>query len=459
MRVAQFFKAAFFILLAVPFGVYAQQDLAQGVKQNLTQDSTQNIKQGLLDIWHVALANDPAYAAAQAQLEATRERVPQSRASAWLPNLTGSAGVSENDNSSRTNSITVDSNRTTKTYSLALTQPLWRPQAIEALEQSKLAVLAVQAQFENARQDLALRVAQAYFDVLAAQDVLEALQAQKKAVVEQLASAKRNFEVGAATITDTNEAQAQFDLISAQEFAAQNDIEVKRSALQQIIGQPLAPLLPLSSTVALPAPQPNQIQDWITRAETGNLNVQAAQTNLLIAEREIDKARAGHLPTIDAVGSYNNSREPSIGVEKSVTNSVGLQLNLPIFAGFSVQARVRETLALRQQANQNLEAAKRAAGQTARQSFLGVNNGLSQVRALEAAEVSSQTSVDSTLLGYRVGVRVNLDVLNAQQQLFKTRRDLAKARYDSVLAGLRLKAAAATLQDDDVAAVDALLVR
>lgn len=435
----QLFKTLIFACLIAPLGAYAQQ--------------------GLLDIWQIALANDPIYAAAQAQLEASRERVPQSRANAWLPNLTGSAGVAENDSSTRISGITTDSNRTNKNYSLALTQPLWRPQAIETLGQSKLAVIAAQAQLENARQDLALRVAQAYFDVLAAQDALEALQAQKKAVVEQLASAKRNFEVGTATITDANEAQAQFDLISAQEFAAQNDLEVKRSALEQITGQTLAPLLPLSSKLPLPTPQPNQIQDWISRAETGNLNVQVAQTNLLIAEREIDKARAGHFPTIDAVGNYNNSREPSASIEKSVANSVGVQLNLPIFAGFAVQARVRETLALRQQAQQNLEAAKRAAGQTARQSFLGVNNGLSQVKALEAAEVSSQTSLNSTLLGYRVGVRVNLDVLNAQQQLFKTRRDLAKARYDSLLAGLRLKAAAATLQENDIAAVDALLAR
>jgi outer membrane protein len=385
--------------------------------------------------------------------------VPQARASAWLPNINGNANLTYNDSASRTGSVTIESDRTSSGYGLNLTQPLWRPQALQSLEQAKLGVIAAETLFNSARQDLALRVAQAYFDVLIAQDTLEVIRAQKKAVVEQLASAKRNFEVGTTTITDTNEAQARYDLVIAQEIAAENDVEIKRTALQQITGKPALDLLPLRRNVALPAPLPAQQNEWVTAAENYNFAVRLAQTNTEIAQRETSKAKAGHLPSVDLVASHNQTRKPQTGVERSSNNSVGVQLTVPIFAGFATQARVRETLALEQQANQSLEAARRTASQSARQSFTGVTSGLAQVKALEAAEVSSQTSLDSTLLGYRVGVRVNVDVLNAQQQLFQTRRDLSKARYDTLLASLRLKAATGALEEPDLQAIDALLQR
>jgi outer membrane protein len=416
-------------------------------------------QQGLLQSWREALASDPSYAAARFQLEATREKVPQARASAWLPSVNGNANLTYNDSSSRTSTTTTDSERTSSGYGLSLTQPLWRPQSLQSLEQAKLGVVAAETQFNSARQDLAVRVAQAYFDVLVAQDTLEVIRAQKKAVSEQLASAKRNFEVGTSTITDTNEAQARYDLVISQEIAAENDLQVKRTGLQQITGKPPLDLLPLRRNVALPAPVPAQQNEWVTTAETNNYAVRIAQTNAEIAQRETSKAKAGHLPSVDLVASHNQTRKPQTGVERNSSNSVGVQLTVPIFAGFATQARVRETLALEQQASQSLEAARRTAAQSARQSFTGVTSGLAQVRALEAAEVSSQTSLDSTLLGYRVGVRVNVDVLNAQQQLFQTRRDLSKARYDTLLASLRLKAATGALEEPDLQAIDALLVR
>ncbi len=416
-------------------------------------------QQGLLQSWREALASDPSYAAARFQLEATREKVPQARASAWLPSVNGNANLTYNDNSSRTSTTTTDSERTSSGYGLSLTQPLWRPQSLQSLEQAKLGVVAAETQFNSARQDLALRVAQAYFDVLVAQDTLEVIRAQKKAVAEQLASAKRNFEVGTSTITDSNEAQARYDLVIAQEIAAENDLQVKRTGLQQITGKPPLDLLPLRRNIALPAPVPAQQNEWVATAETNNYAVRIAQTNAEIAQRETSKAKAGHLPSVDLVASHNQTRKPQTGVERSNNNSVGVQLTVPIFAGFATQARVRETLALEQQASQSLEAARRTAAQSARQSFTGVTSGLAQVRALEAAEVSSQTSLDSTLLGYRVGVRVNVDVLNAQQQLFQTRRDLSKARYDTLLASLRLKAATGALEEPDLQAIDALLQR
>jgi outer membrane protein len=416
-------------------------------------------QQGLLQSWRDALASDPTYAAARYQLDAAQEKVPQARASAWLPSINGNANLTYNDSASRSGSVSTDSERTSSGYGLTLTQPLWRPQALEGLEQSKLGVVVAETQFNSSRQDLALRLAQAYFDVLVAQDALEVIRAQKKAVIEQLASAKRNFEVGTSTITDTNEAQARYDLVLAQEIAAENDLEIKRTGLQQITGKLPLNLLPLRSDVTLPAPVPTQQNEWVTSAETNNYAVRIAQTNAEIAQRETSKAKAGHLPSLDLVASHNQTRKPQAGIDRSTNNTVGVQLTVPIFAGFATQARVRETLALEQQASQSLEAARRTAAQSARQSFSGVTSGLAQVKALEAAELSSQTSLDSTLLGYRVGVRVNVDVLNAQQQLFQTRRDLSKARYDTLLAGLRLKAASGTLEEADLQAIDALLLR
>lgn len=414
--------------------------------------------QGLWQIWQEALASDPTYAAVRFRLDAAHARVTQARAGVWLPNLSASASLTRGELSTRASTDIPEVSRTTHSYGLTLTQPLWRPQHWQDWAQSKLGVVLADVEFAEAKQELALRVAQAYFDVLAAQDALEASRLQKKAVVEQLASARRNFEVGTSTITDANEAQARFDLVTAQEISAASDLEIKRTALLQMTGQPPGELLTLRRSVVLPAPQPALLEDWTRVAEVDNLAVHAAQIKTAIAQRETSKARAGHSPTLDIVASINKSDRPlASAIDSTTTRAAGLQLNVPIFSGFATQARVSEAWALEQQARQTLEATKRQAAQTARQAFSGVTRGLAQVKALEAAEVSSQTSLNSTLLGYKVGVRVNLDVLNAQQQLFQTQRDLAKARYDTVLAGLKLKAATGVLGEEDLQAVEALL--
>jgi outer membrane protein len=302
-------------------------------------------------------------------------------------------------------------------------------------------------------------VAQAYFDVLAAQDVITSLEAQKTAITEQLAAAKRNFEVGTATITDTHEAQARYDLAVAQELAAQNDLEVKRTALQQIIGKPPAALAPLRAGVKLNSPEPAQIDKWVESAEAQNYGVIQQRLALEVAQREVKKDRAGHLPTLDFVASHNHTNQSVLTPPGNVTNvnSVGVQWTMPLFAGFGVTSKVREAIALEDKAREDLESARRTAAQGARQAYLGVNSGLAQVKALEAAETSSKSSLESNLLGYKVGVRINIDVLNAQQQLYTTQQNLAKARYDTIMNGLRLKSAAGTLKEEDVVQVNALL--
>jgi outer membrane protein len=426
----------------------------------------------LIQVYQQALANDATFASARASLAAGRERVPQGRAG-LLPTvgLSGSIVKNNSDFSPFNEGQTVviggvptvvgssGANLRTNEYTLALSQPLFRWDRWQTYEQSKLAQAISEAQFAQAQQDLITRVAQAYFDVLSSQDTLESIRAQKNAVTEQLASAKRNFEVGTQTITDTHEAQAAYDLVVAQEFAAINDQENKRSALQAIIGSEPGMLAPLQPGVTLSPPQPAAVDQWVASAETQNYGVTVQQLVLESAKRDIAKGRAGHLPTLDLVASSSrrdvNGRTGSSGDSRS--NAIGLQWSVPIFSGYAVTSRVRESIALEDKARNDLETTRRNAALQARQAFLGVNSGLAQVRALQAAEVSSQSALDSNKLGYQVGVRINIDVLNAQRQLYSTRTDLARARYTTILNGLRLKSASGALREADLVPVNNLL--
>jgi outer membrane protein len=291
---------------------------------------------------------------------------------------------------------------------------------------------------------------------------LASLRAEKDAISEQLASAKMHFEVGSATITDTHEAQARYDLVTAQEFAAQNDLDIKRSTLQQIIGKPPAELATLRTGVALQRPQPAQIERWVDSAEQQNFDVVSKQLSLEIAMREITRNRAGHYPTVDLVASRSHTRrrDDVLGRDDDgPETSVGVQWSIPLFSGFAVTSRVRQAIALEDKARADLETARRAAAQNARQAFFGVTNGLAQVKALEAAEMSSKSALESNRLGYQVGVRINIDVLNAQQQLYATQRDLARARYDTLINSLQLKSAAGTLQEQDLVQINTLLTQ
>jgi len=426
----------------------------------------------LIQVYQQALANDATYASARASLAAGRERVAQGRAG-LLPTVAASGSYAKNDNDFTpfNNGQTIviggvptvvagsGSDLRTNQYGLSLTQPLFRWDRWQTYEQSKLAQAIAEAQFAQAQQDLITRVAQAYFDVLGAQDTLESTRAQKSAVTEQLASAKRNFEVGTQTITDTHEAQAAYDLVVAQEFAAVNELENRRTMLQTIIGTAPEALAPLQAGVTLTAPQPATVDPWVASAETQNYGVTASELSLESAKRDISRNRAGHLPTLDLVANTGRSnvsgRTSSSGDGRN--NSIGVQWSVPIFSGFAVTSRVRESIALEDRARNDLEATRRNAALQARQAFLGVNSGMAQVKALEAAEVSSQSALESNKLGYQVGVRINIDVLNAQRQLYSTRTDLARARYTTILNGLRLKAAAGSLREADLVPVNSLL--
>ena len=414
----------------------------------------------LEQVYRDALSYDATLAAARASLEAGREKLPQGRAG-LLPSLSLTGNSNWNDvtvnTATSSNSRAYNSNG----WLVQLTQPLFRWQNWVQYKQGEMQAALADAQYQLAVQDLTLRASQAYFDVLGAQDVLAAAQALNEANTQQLALAKKSFEVGTVTITDVHEAQSRADLSSAQVIAAESDLAVKRHALLVLTGKEPDSLKGLRKGVALSRPDPTDIQSWVAAAEASNLSVQANQLVSEIATREVERNRAGHLPTVDMVASRGNTATSNPLGNFSAYNTdstvVGLQLAVPLFQGGATNSRVREASALREKAVSDLDNARRTAAQSARQAYLGVTSGLAQVKAFEAAQVSSRSALDANKLGYEVGVRINIDVLNAQSQLFDTQQKLAKARYDTLMAQLKLKAAAGTLGDEDIKAINALL--
>lgn len=400
----------------------------------------------LADIYSEAQQQDAAFASARAAYQAGLEKLPQGR-SQLLPTVSLGATINSNDVSSSAANRQYGS----QGYSLSLSQPIYRQQNFVQYEQAKSQVSVSEAQFVVARQDLIMRVAQAYFDALLAQDNVTLAGAQKTAIAEQLAQAKRNFEVGVSTITDTHEAQARFDLTSAQEIAAKNDLEIKKRALQQIIGRIPGALATLSGKLALKYPEPNDMAKWVDAAQQQNLQLQIQRAAQEIANLEVEKNRAGHHPTVDLVASYNETNNPSYLLSGTTTSqTIGVQFNLPLYQGGLVNSKVREAVANQGKARQDVELTRRQVALQSNQAFLGVTNGIAQVKALEQALVSSQSMLDSTRIGQEVGVRTSVDVLNAQQQLFSAKRDLSQARYNTLISQIKLKLATGTLGEEDV---------
>ena len=410
----------------------------------------------LMQIYREAQQNDPAIAAAKSQWLATQERMPQAKAG-LLPSasLSGQANFNTFDSTVRSDPA-VDVNRDYRFYgaTVSAAQPLYRRQNTIAYDQSKEVVAQAEWVLGTSQQDLILRVATAYFDVLLAEFSIELAVAQKAAVSEQLAQAKRNFEVGVATITDTNEAQAKYDQIVATEITTRNDFDNKITALRAIIGRFPKELKKLGQGFEPKPPEPNTLDYWVDRALKDNLSVRIAQANYDIATLEVDRARAGHYPTVDLVASYGaqgSNGSVNTGVSSdSRSGLIGVQVAVPIYAGGGIESRVREAVALREKSRQDLEGARRGALFGAQTGFSGVNSAVAAVRAFEQALVSAQTAYASNKLGQEVGVRTNLDVLNTQQNVFSTRRDLAQAYFNYLTGYLRLKAAVGALTEADL---------
>lgn len=425
----------------------------------------------LMSIYQEALAQDSQYRSARAAYQATQEKLVQGRAG-FLPTitLTGSRTVQEVNAgsliSSATNSnidpapVTIQSRGVT----ITATQPLFRMENIMIYQQSKTEISRADAQFIVAGQDLILRVAQAYFDVLDAQIDVEVAEAQKTAILKQLEQAKRNFEVGVSTIVDTNEAQARHDLTASQEIAARNALEIRKRTLQGIIDRFPDNLMSAKEIASdLDKLTYAVMDEWVHAAEEKNFALKIQQAAYEIASQEVKRIWSQHYPTVDLVAQYSDQT----GVGGAITGrgidliskSIGVQLNVPLFQGFSVQSRVREALANQNRALHDLETIRRNITLQTRQQFLNVTNGIAQVKALKQALISSQSQLDSTMLGQEVGVRTEVDVLNAQQQLYSAKRDLTKAYHGYLMSRLRLSAEAGELDEDTLIRINAMLTK
>jgi len=417
----------------------------------------------LLETFHAAQANDPVIAAAYASQQAGEEKLAQGR-SLLLPAVNLNANSTFNELNTRYLGPFPfpggDYRFNSHGYNVSVVQPLYREQNWLAYSESELQVAAAEAQYKVAEQELVLRAAQAYFDVLNAQDGVELAQAQQDAITEQLGQAKRNFEVGSATITDTLEAQARFDLTGAQELAAKNNLEIKRRVMQQLTNSLPDQLKRLAAEVKLEYPQPADVEKWIADAQLNNPQLAIAQASSQLAEKEVTRNRGGHYPTVDLVANYGSSYASgsNFGVGTDTRNAnIGVQLNIPLFQGGLINSKWREAEANRERAKQELENAHRNVTLQTSQAYLGVVSGIAQVQALQQALTSSTSVLEATKTGQEVGVRTNLDVLNAQQQLYSTRRDLYQAEYNYLISKLRLKAAAGALDEAELAKVNQAL--
>ncbi|HEY9573768.1 MAG TPA: TolC family protein, partial [Pusillimonas sp.] len=341
-----------------------------------------SLGQDLLQIWQMAQQRDPIYAASRAGRVADQEIVPQARAQ-LLPYISADA-VAEVDDARRLQGLNESARERRALWALTLVQPLFDASAWGGLKRAEFIAKSADIDQARAYQDLILRVAQAYFDVLAAQDTLHALQAQKAAVETQLRAAKQGFELGATTITDTYEAQSRLDLLNASELQATNTLQVSHDKLASIINERPQELAQLAPNTTLPAPQPNRLNDWTLQSSSANLAVTQAELAAKIVEKQIDIAKSQHYPTLSLRAQTGSASDRGLyypnGGPRSLDSTIGVQLSIPIFTGGEISSVVREQTSRLQQARYQLENAKRQAVQSTQQYFSGVTSGLAQIK-------------------------------------------------------------------------------
>jgi len=456
--------------------------------------SSQAYSDNLLDVYRLAVDSDPTFLASEAGTRATSERVNQSMAS-LLPQISGSYSYSKttSDSSGLTTVIgaiddptTPDideseprntknsSNSTSSGYSINLSQEIYSHSTWLNLRQSEKRELQAKVNHEGSKQNLIIRAAEAYFNVLAAIDSVAFSKAETDAVSKELAQTKQRFEVGLIAITDVHEAQSRYDLAVANQIVSKNTLDNTHELLQLITGRYHYDLLGLKVEIPLRNPNPENIKTWVKKAEGNNINIKASQIGLDVAKRSISIAQAGHYPTLDLTASYSDfdgdtDQEGTQffggASDTSITNrdgdqqdtSIRLSLNVPIFSGGRTNSQVNESQQLYLQAAHNLEANRRQAVSLTRSSYLGVIAAVSSVKALNQAVISSEKSLEATQAGFEVGTRTIVDVLLQTQILFNSKRQYARARYDYVLNTLRLKQATGLLTESDLAQVNKLL--
>lgn len=409
--------------------------------------SNQVLTESLLDIYHLAVESDPRFHAAEAGHLAALEAKPRSRA-ALLPNisLSASSGTYEQ---TITGSPSEEYDATS--YSLSLKQSLYHHDYFIQLRQANASVAKADAEYAAASQSLVLRVAEAYFNLLATNINLAVAGAEKRAIGQQLHQTQQRFEVGLIAITDVHETQARHDAALAQQIVAANQLDTAREGLRELTGREHTYLAVLGANMPLLTPEPENIDEWVNKALEQNLALLAAQATVRGSEAAFKGRRAGHFPTLDIIASqnYSDSTQPIVGNE-SDTTYIGLQLNMPIYQGGGISSASREARHLYNQAQQQLEQQRRATIRQARAAYLAVMAGISQVKALQQSLSSSEIALKATQAGFDVGTRTTVDVLNSQRELYRAQRDYARARYDYLLASLNLKQAAGILAEVDI---------
>lgn len=416
----------------------------------------------LMQVYDLAVSNDTTIRAAQFERDAALEAKPQARA-VLLPQLSASYsyGYSDSESTVKSSSLAGTSNNygTDELLRVNLDQALFNLESWRSLQQASEQVALAQATFRNAEQDLVLRVAEAYFAVLSADDALRSAQAEKAAVERQLEQAQKRFEVGLSAITDVQESQARYDLTVAQEIEAQQAVASAREALVEITNKFDPAITPLQQDIPLPTPNPANVDDWVSTALDGNLDLVAAQLNLNVAERGVQVAKSKHLPTVGLSATYIDSSSESGSFPTDATeSSVGVGITLPLYYGGAIRSGVRQATATREQRKAQVDGAERLVKRTTRDAYQAVLTGAAQVKAYKQAVVSSSTALEASETGLEVGTRTAVDVLNAQQQLYLAERNYLKSRYDYLIAVLQLKAAAGKLTPMDLAEIDKLLI-
>jgi outer membrane protein len=427
-----------------------------------TVNAAETSQQSLIELYQQALAHDPVLSSALNSNLAAQELIEQGKA-LYRPtvNFNAAANASQTDINYIGSGVipfknTGRANFEGYSYGVDARQPIFRKQNLVQMDQSKTQVSQADKQLQLSQQDLMLRITQVYFEVLIAQDKIDLIGAQKAAILNQLDQAKANFEVGTVTITDTNEAQARFDLVLAQEIAAINEYEIAKRAVQAITGDFPQKLATLRTDIKTNRLEQN-MESWLSVAVQNNLSLQVQQESAEYARQEVERLSAGHLPTLDAVASYTDSyaNGSANGFGSDLKSGVvGLQLQVPLYQGGAISSRVRQAVLNEQKAKDDVEAVRRKTELETQRAYLNLNTSIAQVKAYEQALMSSQSQVDSTKLGYEVGVRTSVDVLNAQQQFFGAKRDLLQSRYNYLVSIIRLKTSAGVVAEADLADIN-----
>lgn len=401
----------------------------------------------LLQAYQAAQSNDATILASRATTVAERERLPQAR-SQLFPNLSANLSRTNNHLSSTSpNFLGVEQTTNTQYPStnktLTLRQPLFRKQLMAQYRQAEAQVDDAEAALAGEEQNLAVRVSGAYFEAMLTHDQLALVLAQQKAYTEQLDAARKTYAAGSGTRTDVDEAQARFDMNLAQEIEARQNVAYTLQQLQTLVNQPIDKLARLKvAKLDLLEPQPNRLQDWVERAELNNPQIQSLKARVEIARQETEKARSGHYPTLDAIAQWTDSESESVTNNRQsyVNKTLGVQLNIPLFAGGYVNSQVRQTLASQERAEQLLEAGRRDLGLRVAKEFRGMTENIPKIKALEQALRSADQLVLSSQKSFQAGSRTLLDISNAEQQRMVVQRDLAQSRYMYLISKIRLLA-------------------